>query len=194
VIKGKTIQLTATVIPTDSSDPIVYKTSDTNIATVDTKGLVMAVKKGTVIITATAGKYSKTSTITVALPAAGITISPTTASVAEGKTQQLTVTVTPVGSTNKVTYKSSDTSIATVNGSGLVTGVKKGRAIITATAGKYSKTSTIMVTLPAAGITITPATATVAEGKTQQLTVAPIKLPIHQTRWVLPRSIPKLGL
>jgi uncharacterized protein YjdB len=55
VAVGKTQQLTATVAPTDSSDPIVYKSSDTNIATVDTKGLVMAVKKGTVAIDATAG-------------------------------------------------------------------------------------------------------------------------------------------
>lgn len=59
------------------------------------------------------------------------TLTPATSSGAEGSTQQLTAG--KGASTGAVTYKSSDTAVATVNGAGLVTRVAKGTATITAT-------------------------------------------------------------
>lgn len=59
------------------------------------------------------------------------TLTPTTSTGAAGSTQQLTVG--KGSSTGAVTYKSSDTSVATVNSAGLVTRVAKGTATITAT-------------------------------------------------------------
>lgn len=50
-----------------------------------------------------------------------------------GKTYQLKCTVNPSNYSGGITYKSTDTSVATVNQSGLVTGYKSGTTIITAT-------------------------------------------------------------
>ncbi|ADU69429.1 Ig-like domain-containing protein [Pantoea sp. At-9b] len=79
----------------------------------------------------------------------GVSVAPSTASVAEGATTQLTATVAPSDATNtSVTWSSSNTAIATVNASGLVTGVAEGSATITATTadGSFTSTSTITVT------------------------------------------------
>ena len=79
----------------------------------------------------------------------GVSVSPSTASVEVGSTQQLTETVTPSNATDKsVTWSSSDTSVATVDGSGLVTAVSAGSATITVTTtdGSYTATSAITVT------------------------------------------------
>ena len=90
----------------------------------------------------------------VATPVAvtGVTIAPKTASLslAGTKTQQLTPTIAPAGATNKaVTYVSSDPTKATVNASGLVTGVAIGTTTITVTTADGSKTDTCAVTVAA---------------------------------------------
>jgi uncharacterized protein YjdB len=151
VAEGKTQQLTVKVDPDGSTDKVTYKSSDTSIATVNPDtGVVTGVKKGTVEIVATAGTTAgaKTATMTIEVtrPATGITISPKTATVAEGKTQQLTVKVTPADTTDKVTYTSSNKLVATVTVGGLVKGVSKGTATITVRAGKQTATMTIEVT------------------------------------------------
>ena len=69
-------------------------------------------------------------------PVTGVTVAPTTASLKVGAEQQLTATVTPSDADNKtVTWKSSNPSVATVDGSGKVKAVAAGTANITATAG-----------------------------------------------------------
>ena len=83
--------------------------------------------------------------------ATGVDISPATASLAVGATQQLTAAVTPADATNKaVTWTSSAPGIATVTNTGLVKAVAKGSATITATTadGGFTKTSAITVTEP----------------------------------------------
>ncbi|MCI9087393.1 MAG: hypothetical protein HFJ32_02395 [Clostridia bacterium] len=89
--------------------------------------------------------------VTVNQLATGITVSPTTASMDEGKTTQLTATVTPAGTKNKsVTWSSSNTGVATVSNTGLVTGVKAGTATITVkTADGSNKSATCSVTVKA---------------------------------------------
>ncbi|WP_142501264.1 Ig-like domain-containing protein [Klebsiella sp. 2680] len=81
----------------------------------------------------------------------GVTVTPATASIAVGSTQQLNATVEPSNATNQaVTYTSSDEAVATVNASGLVTAVAAGSATITATTadGSFTATSVITVTEP----------------------------------------------
>lgn len=62
-----------------------------------------------------------------------------------GSTQQLTATLVPSDAIDTVTWSSSDTSIATVSSTGLVTSVGYGNAVITATAGTVSKTVSVIV-------------------------------------------------
>ncbi len=74
-------------------------------------------------------------TITITAPiveATGITVTPETATVERGQTTTLTATLEPTNATSEVTWSSSDEAIATVDPSGVVTGVKAGPATITA--------------------------------------------------------------
>jgi len=78
----------------------------------------------------------------------GVTISPATAeidNILEGDTIQLSVTVTPNTASQGAEWTSSDTNVATVGPSGLVTGVGSGTAVITATSGGISDTVTVNV-------------------------------------------------
>lgn len=102
----------------------------------------------------------------------GVTVAPTTASVVEGNTVQLTATVSPANATNKrVTWKSSDETIATVDAKGLVKAVKEGTTTITVTTkdGAKTATSTITVTVAVESVTIDPKTADVRVGETKKL-------------------------
>ena len=73
-----------------------------------------------------------------------LTIDKSTLSVAHGSTSQIIATTTPAGM--RVTWGSSDTTKATVDDSGLVTGVAAGSATITATYAGVSKTCSVTVT------------------------------------------------
>jgi len=84
------------------------------------------------------------------IPVTGVTVAPATASIAVGATQQLTTTFAPVDASDKTgTWSSSATGKATVNQSGLVTGVSAGSAIITFTSNDGAKTSTSAITVTA---------------------------------------------
>jgi len=81
----------------------------------------------------------------------GVTVSPTSASVAAGLTTQLTATVAPSNATNQtVSWSSSNTAVATVSSTGLVTGVAAGSATVTATTADGGKTATSAITVTAA--------------------------------------------
>lgn len=84
------------------------------------------------------------------IPPTGVTVAPTTASVAVAATSQLTATVAPVGAPQAVIWTSSAPSIATVDSDGLVTGIAAGSATITArSAVDTSKLGTAAITVTA---------------------------------------------
>jgi hypothetical protein len=92
----------------------------------------------------------------VNVPVTGVSVTPTTATINTGATQQLTATVSPANATNKtVSWSSNNTAVATVNASGLVTGVSQGSAIITVTTQSGNRTATSTITVNAAAGTIT---------------------------------------
>ena len=76
----------------------------------------------------------------------GIGVAPSSASVAENDTIQLTATLYPAGAVGTVTWTSSAEGTATVDENGLVTGVASGSATITATCGTFSDTCAVTVT------------------------------------------------
>ncbi|MBQ6452670.1 MAG: Ig-like domain-containing protein, partial [Solobacterium sp.] len=77
----------------------------------------------------------------------GVSVTPKTATVEARKTVDLTAAVSPANASNKtVTWRSSDTSVATVDANGRVRGVSEGTAVITASAGGFSDTCTVTVT------------------------------------------------
>ena len=75
----------------------------------------------------------------------GISINKSTATVTVGKTIQLNASLEPFGATGTITWASNNTSVATVNNSGKVTGVAPGTATITATCGAYSASCKVTV-------------------------------------------------
>ena len=139
VTKGKTLQLIATVTPGNATKKEVkWSTSNKNVAMVSTSGLVTAKSAGTATITCTAQDGSgvkATCKITVKNPVVKVTkvtLNKTTATLAPKETLTLKATVTPTNATNKaVTWKSSNTKIATVSSSGKVTAKAAGTVTIT---------------------------------------------------------------
>ena len=91
-----------------------------------------------------------------------IEITSTVKEVTEGEKITLTATVSPENATNKtVTWSSSDTTVATVDENGVVTGVKTGKATITAKAGEKSTTIEITVAAKVIDVTSVEITSTV---------------------------------
>lgn len=155
---GNTLQLYATVLPTNATDKGVTWTSDNEgVATVDILGRVKAKGNGTATITATSNNPEKTAScfITVAQSVTGITLR-TSVMLNEGQEMTLTPTVNPATAADKsLTWTSSNTSVATVDDDGKVTAVFKGTATIKAEAkdgsGKYA-TCALTVKRPVASI------------------------------------------
>src|SRR5438874_8082200 len=152
---GQTVQLTAT--PKDaggtplSGRTVTWSSSNTTVATVSNSGLVSGVTPGAATITATSEGKSGTSSVTVTnVPVATVEVTPPSASVQAGQTVQLTATPKDAGgnplSGRTVTWSSSNTAVATVSNSGLVSGVTPGTATITATSEGKSGTAAITVT------------------------------------------------
>ena len=126
------------------------KSSNTKVATVTKQGLLKPRKVGSAKITVTPKKGGKlVLTLKVKDPNAPTAVAidqGKSATVAAGDTLQLTATVSPDTASQAVTWKSSDKKVAVVNGDGLVTALKKGKATITATAGKLSAKLALTVT------------------------------------------------
>ena len=166
VFTGKTVTLTAAITPTNATTKAVtWSSSNTAVATVSTSGVVTGVVAGKATIKATATDGSGivgNKEITITRPASAITINGT-ASVFIGKTITLTPVVSPTSATTQtVTWSSDNTAVATVNTSGVVTGIATGQATIKATATDGSGitgSKTISVTQPVASIAISGLTA-----------------------------------
>ncbi len=135
-----TLQLSAVVNPAAANQEVVWSSEHEDIATVDANGLVTGVAIGTTKIFATAkgtdvkGEYSLTVTAAPSVPVSSITLTAEDGKTGAdiGETVQLTSAVLPENSMQSVTYTSSNTSIATVDSTGLVTFVGDGDVTITA--------------------------------------------------------------
>ena len=152
---GASVQLTATVTPSNATDKTVSWTSSNSSVAKVSDGKITAVKAGTATITATAGGKTASVVVTVAdnpVPVTSVSISGDGVSggklsLKSGASAQLTATVKPDNATDrKVTWTSSDSSVANVMGTGVVTaGSKAGRATVTATAGGVSASVEVTV-------------------------------------------------
>jgi uncharacterized protein YjdB len=94
--------------------------------------------------------YSGGEACTSSVAVTGVTVSPTSASLSVGGNTQLSATIAPTNATTQtVSWKSSNTAVATINSSGLVTAIGAGSATITVTTTDGSKTATCAVTVTA---------------------------------------------
>lgn len=152
-IKGKVKVSVYKTKPSKASKSVKWKSSNKKVATVSKSGYVTGKKKGTVKITATSKKrkkVKKTIKIKVTnLKAKSVTLNKKSASLLKGEKTQVKATVKgQTGFYNQgVTWKSSNTSVATVTSKGIVTAKKAGKATITATEKGGSKKATCSVTV-----------------------------------------------
>lgn len=133
---GSTVKLTAS----GGESTVSFSSSNEAVATVSADGTVKAVGEGSAVVTAKAGDL--TASCSVAVKGTEQTDVPATNTLflqsSGGLTGQFsmnpgeTASVEVVGSSAPVTWSSSDSQIATVDASGIVTGVSSGSAIITA--------------------------------------------------------------
>lgn len=152
-IKGKVKVSVYKTKPSKASKSVKWKSSNKKVATVSKSGYVTGKKKGTVKITATSKKNKKAKkTIKIKvtnLKAKSVKMSKTSAVLFPNDKTTLKATVKgSAGFYNQgVTWKSSNTSVATVNSKGSVTAKKAGKATITATEKGGSKKATCAVTV-----------------------------------------------
>lgn len=145
-------QLTATVQPASFTGEIVWKSSNTDVASVSGNGLVTAVGPGTCIISATAGNRHVSATVTVLaarVRVTGVSFGETKHEIPVRGTAVLTATVAPANATVKtLIWTSDDSGIASVSRTGIVTAVSVGTTKIHATSvdGNHSAEVTVTVT------------------------------------------------
>ncbi|MBO7367100.1 MAG: Ig domain-containing protein, partial [Paludibacteraceae bacterium] len=200
IAKGETKQFSAHVLPeVAETGSLVYswKSSNTSVATIDSKGLVTAKGVGESDITVTVDGKSATSKLTVkdnVVHVTSVSVTPSTYSAdliygAPAPTKQLTAAVRPDNATDKtVTWTSSNTSVATVSSSGLVTCKGIGTATITATADGKKGTCTVTFNkIPVTSVSVIPSTYTAegVVGSTKQLsaTVSPVTATNKTVKW-----------
>ena len=154
---GSTETIKATIEPEDADNQNITWTSDNpEVATVNEKGKVTGVKAGKAVITVITEDGEKTATCKVTVKDKEINVTEvklnkTQTSILVGANETLVATVLPENATNqKVSWKSSDEAVATVDENGKVTGVKAGEAAITVTTedGKMTDTCNVTVNSP----------------------------------------------
>ena len=157
---GASVQLSAVTRDANSNvlagRVISWSSGNAGIATVSSSGLVAAVAGGSVSITAASEGQTGSAAITVSAPApvavASVSVSPATATVQVGGTVQFSA-VTRDANNNVltgrvITWSSSNSSLATVSASGLVTTLAAGTAQIKATSELQIGSATLTITSP----------------------------------------------
>ena len=132
--RGKSYQLTYTVEPPNSTDLVVWRTTDSNVVTVTNDGLVTAKAVGTATVLLNIGENASAQCkVTVVQPATSVSLNYSSRTLDVLDTVQLTAKVLPTTAYDpSVTWSSSDPSVASVDETGFVTAHNKGTATITA--------------------------------------------------------------
>lgn len=170
---GSTAELTASVIWNSSPQGVV------SVDNVTRPGLVTALAAGVATVTASLGVVSGSASIVVSSAAlVKLTVTPSSASVVDGLNLPLRATGTYADGlvldvTGQAMWSSSDSNVASVSNAtglqGLVTGVRAGKATVTATLGGVAASASITVTAATlTRITVSPVTQTLAVGRKLQ--------------------------
>ena len=199
VKEGESATISFTVSPSDASkDGITFTSSDTSVVTVDKNGVVTAVGPGTATITITSKDGKVTATITVTVEAktvavTGISLDKTSITIGVGETQAIVANIEPSNATNKkVNWTSNDSSIASVDDEGNVTGKGVGNATIIATTADGGKKATCSVkvtssssTVAVTGIKLDKSSITIGVGESQTLvaTIEPSNATNKKVNW-----------
>lgn len=157
---GEQVQITASVIPAGATGTVVWTSSDPSVATVSDTGLVTAVSRGTVTITAAIGDVSAECIVRcprlpegaggepgapTSSPSAGGTLTLNKTDFTIRSVDPSTVQLKASGGDGSYTWTSSDPSVATVSDTGLVTKVGAGQCTVTVTSGGQTATCIVRI-------------------------------------------------
>ncbi|NOU69355.1 hypothetical protein GC096_35650 [Paenibacillus sp. LMG 31461] len=156
LVEGKSLPLQVTFQPDNATNKkLIWQSSDTNIATVDTNGIVTGIGEGHATITATSelnnALTSHTSvTVTPFIPLTSVSFTNAPLQMTNYDTLQLEAVVVPANATDKLlTWQSTNSSIIRVDENGLARALKVGTATLTATSSNGKQASaTIEVKAP----------------------------------------------
>ncbi len=144
LLMGEKLKVKTVTEPRKNTDKILWESSDTSVASVDSKGTVKGVGIGTAKITAACvgGGISRSFNVTVSSGAVKVSVYAKTNKVLTGKKLKLTAKFVPAKAKETVSWFSNDHNVATVSDNGEVTGVSSGSVVILATTssglvGKY---------------------------------------------------------
>lgn len=185
VAPGNSKQLKATLIPSDSTSAITWKSWDESVVKVNAAGVISGVKKGAAYVTAAANGKSAKTLVRVEIPAIGISLSRTEVTLNVGARMQLKAMLTPSNASTKVIWKSWDEELFKVDQYGIITTMKPGVHYVTAASNGKSARCLVRVVIPVNGITL-PTEASVAPGRTRQL--KPILTPSNATSQITWKS------
>ena len=179
MIIGETVQLTATVTPSNATNKsVTWASSKQSVATITDNGLVTAIAEGQSTITASAGGKSASCIVTVSkgtVDVSSVTLNKTALALIKGESETLVATVNPADATDKtVTWTSSNAGVASVDANGKVTALASGSATITAKAGNIQATCAVTVTVPLESISINKTELSLIKGQSETL-IATIK-------------------
>lgn len=195
ITEGESSKLTAKISPAAASDrTVTWTSSNKAVATVDGSGNVQGLKAGTATITATAEGKSGKCAVTVKEKTVNVTevsLDNQELTLTEGENETLKATVKPDNATNKkVTWKSDNADIASVDKSGKVTALKAGEATVTVTTEDGGKTAICKVTVksknvPVTGVEVNPWAVTLSVGGTTKLsyTIKPADATNQNVKW-----------
>lgn len=152
IMPGSKYSLTPVVAPDNASDQSLnFTTSNADVATVSSTGMITAVGEGKAYITATTvdgSNISRNCVVEVSYPIENVKIDKSSASIKVGKTLTLKASIEPSFASNKdVKWATSNKSVATVSQDGVVTAKKAGSVVITITTKDGTKSATCKVTV-----------------------------------------------
>ena len=148
---GDTTSLSLAVLPTSAANyaDVSLSSSNEGVATVNSFGKITGIAPGTATITATSGSVSASATIKVVASGSAVTqslsLNTNYVVLKPGSSKTITGSVAPSTASQSLTFKSNDTKIATVNGSGVITGVSTGATSVIVSNGTVSSSVTVIV-------------------------------------------------
>ena len=187
VIEGRTVQLTARTTPDPSTDSIIWSSDHEAVAKVDSvTGVVTGIRKGTAVITASAGAQTASVEITVRdIPARELRVAPSEITLGLNRTVAVKAEVLPADTTEKLVWEvENGASILSVDQNGNITAKgSAGEAVVIVRVGGLEKRIPVhVVPIPATGIRL-PEAVSLRAGQT--LTLTPVLTPTDATEAVV---------